>query len=730
MSLTPPRPSRHRQRGIISIMAAIILIVAVIFGLSKTYDIIGNTSLSNVAQGDSTAAFFLAESGVEIAKATIESANVAGNYAAATCTGLQGSSFTLGSGTVAITEATCAGVAPCGECDVTVRGTVDAAERSIKIKVSSVNSQGTASCGYDPSLALTTTVDNQGVFTNLAYRAKPVAACADSFTSNALIGSCQITGTGGTQICTPSNDGWNIQMTGTNAMSGMGIFSDINLTPGIYQIGQTFTTTSGGINANRNYVQVGVLLAPPTGGSVSRTGTYAADTGGNRTANSTGTSGSVTTGWNCAQANGSANPNRAAGSNMLLYGFSSAPQNNVLSGVSLGSVPLRFQVEMQSTQGTPPDNIYSQIWYAYNNAFYPTSYTGAMGTVLANSGASFQATVGAAVNGYISGTTLTVTSVTNDGVIRIGDSVSGTGVTTGTVIAAFGTGTGGTGTYTVNNSQTVGSAPPPASNTVALTIRSLVLNVKSTGLTGAIGVGDTIISGALAGQTVSRITSEVTGGTAGTGGAGDYLLPAQVTTPITTTTAMQSGNTAVTYSGAGIDSPNYDPLPGTALAIVSGNGSLSHNSITGGIAPDIIDPNTATLTVSSGSALYAGDAVIGTKVKPDTRITAVLSGNTYTVTPSQTVASGSSMLARTAAVSGSGTSMIVSRPVYLNNADICGGVCALFRGPGSMSFSLYGITSGDDWASGFACVNGVDPNTVRTLGVVSTKRTGWSEVVR
>lgn len=62
-----------------------------------------------------------------------------------------------------------------------------------------------------------------------------------------------------------------------------------------------------------------------------------------------------------------------------------------------------------------------------------------------------------ALTGSISGTTLTVTAVTAPGVLTLNMSVTGAGVTAGTSITAFGTGTGGTGTYTVNNSQTVSS---------------------------------------------------------------------------------------------------------------------------------------------------------------------------------------------------------------------------------------------------------------------------------
>jgi hypothetical protein len=60
------------------------------------------------------------------------------------------------------------------------------------------------------------------------------------------------------------------------------------------------------------------------------------------------------------------------------------------------------------------------------------------------------------VTGAISGTTLTVSAVST-GSLTVGQMITGTGVLPGTVITAFGTGTGGTGTYTVSRSQTVAS---------------------------------------------------------------------------------------------------------------------------------------------------------------------------------------------------------------------------------------------------------------------------------
>lgn len=55
----------------------------------------------------------------------------------------------------------------------------------------------------------------------------------------------------------------------------------------------------------------------------------------------------------------------------------------------------------------------------------------------------------------IAGTTLTITTLSS-GEVLVGQQIFGTGITANTVIIGLGSGTGGTGTYTVNQSQTVG----------------------------------------------------------------------------------------------------------------------------------------------------------------------------------------------------------------------------------------------------------------------------------
>jgi hypothetical protein len=73
----------------------------------------------------------------------------------------------------------------------------------------------------------------------------------------------------------------------------------------------------------------------------------------------------------------------------------------------------------------------------------------------------------AVVTGDITGTTLDVTAVSS-GTLQIGQTLEGANVTDGTIITSFGTGSGGTGTYTVSLSQTAASATIYALNWTVL----------------------------------------------------------------------------------------------------------------------------------------------------------------------------------------------------------------------------------------------------------------------
>ena len=72
--------------------------------------------------------------------------------------------------------------------------------------------------------------------------------------------------------------------------------------------------------------------------------------------------------------------------------------------------------------------------------------------------------------------------------------------------------------------------------------------------------------------------------------------------------------------------------------------------------------------------------------------------------------------------------------VALNNATVCGGICALFDNPASASSStVFALTratnAAQQWAGGFICLNGVDPNKIRPITRSSTKISQWNEII-
>jgi hypothetical protein len=125
----------------------------------------------------------------------------------------------------------------------------------------------------------------------------------------------------------------------------------------------------------------------------------------------------------------------------------------------------------------------------------------------------------AVFTGSISGTTLTVTAITN-GTIAINQVLFGVNVTQATVITALGTGTGGIGTYTINQSQTVASTQMNsaiAGAVVTGAISGTTLTVSAV-TSGTLVVGQTIQGSTVTAQTI--ITALGTG----TGGVGTYTV--------------------------------------------------------------------------------------------------------------------------------------------------------------------------------------------------------------
>jgi hypothetical protein len=121
--------------------------------------------------------------------------------------------------------------------------------------------------------------------------------------------------------------------------------------------------------------------------------------------------------------------------------------------------------------------------------------------------------------GDISGTTLTVSSALS-GTIAVGQAIFGEGIAQNTVITALGTGTGGVGTYTVSNSQTVSSTSINSTDASAIVTGS----ISGTTLTvSAVSSGTLQVGQTLEGANVTNGTIITALGT-GTGGTGTYTV--------------------------------------------------------------------------------------------------------------------------------------------------------------------------------------------------------------
>jgi hypothetical protein len=262
----------------------------------------------------------------------------------------------------------------------------------------------------------------------------------------------------------------------------------------------------------------------------------------------------------------------------------------------------------------------------------------------------------ATFTGSISTTTLTVTTMLN-GTIAVGQALFGEGIAQNTVITALGTGTGGVGTYTVSNSQTVASTSINTTSAAAVFTGAIVgttLTVLAVS-SGTIQVGQTIEGAGITDGTI--ITALGTG----SGGVGTYTITPSQSVPssqasftgqiagtVLSVTATDSGtisNGHYVY-GSGVSTPT------TITAVNTFTSTGSSIAVTTGIL---------TIGTLTDGTISVGQVLTGTNVPAGTRITAnisgsgngstwntsiitavastAISGTSYTVTPSQTVTS-------------------------------------------------------------------------------------------
>lgn len=132
--------------------------------------------------------------------------------------------------------------------------------------------------------------------------------------------------------------------------------------------------------------------------------------------------------------------------------FSQYPATAVGAYLRSGNVSGMTLAELQAVNGTFTLTIDGvAVTTGTINLSAATSFSAAAVTIEAG-----LAHYDAVVTASISGTTLTCTAVAS-GTLAVGQVIEGSGITAGTKISALGTGTGGTGTYTVDTSQTAAS---------------------------------------------------------------------------------------------------------------------------------------------------------------------------------------------------------------------------------------------------------------------------------
>jgi hypothetical protein len=152
---------------------------------------------------------------------------------------------------------------------------------------------------------------------------------------------------------------------------------------------------------------------------------------------------------------------QAGGTGVWDSAFSAAIGGYPLGAVLRSTTAGLFWVSMAENNTVNPDAGASANWQAL---VAPNSVANAQLAQMPSLTVKANVGTAAVTTADIAGATMTVSAVAS-GTLAVGATLSGTGVTAGTRITAFLTGTGGTGTYTVSPSQTVASTTINATGT-------------------------------------------------------------------------------------------------------------------------------------------------------------------------------------------------------------------------------------------------------------------------
>jgi len=570
---TRRRARRAAQAGVVTVLLALLLVAAVVFALGQALSATGGNAGDTQRESDSTAALYLAESGVEKARATMASASL---LTSGVCTGVA-SSYSLGRGTVTLsavsTPSTCdsSGATPCTGCQLASTGTVGGTQRTLSYGLS-LNTLSGATC--DASAA--NCANTPTVVWQLNLR-NPYSVAAVALFNLAALHQGQSSGA----VCSAGSAcalAWDNSMNGNNSIESMGNVVTIAAN-GSYAIYQT--------NVVENLAEVGVLfrgtsVAPTvTGrrvvGGVTLAGAayWSGNTQQKQPAAATGTTNDGTATDSATQtcsdpatASSQSCTSWCYGGDTLVLGLASAASNinEDITAVSFNSsgnniaMSSLLNVDSQhkypsTTTPNAPTNVYSSIWYARNS-----DYTSA-GDVY--SGAWVTGYIGKAFTGSIikSSTTLATTGMT--GSLSVNDMIQVGSTPTFKVCAIVNAGSSYTVSSTSSCSPAVGAGSKLTS--VAMGVPSTTFTVQVV-TTGSLVSGDKLF---LAGTSTSigKILS-------GTG-------------PFTIDTSQYLGSTSIQSDGTNVTTATSTtaPVAGTTVAIKTGTGALATGSTTSVVGP-------------------------------------------------------------------------------------------------------------------------------------------------
>jgi hypothetical protein len=211
--------------------------------------------------------------------------------------------------------------------------------------------------------------------------------------------------------------------------------------------------------------------------------------------------------------------------------------------------------------------------------------------------------------GGVASTTLTIASTCSSGTLHVSDVLAGTGIMSGTIISALGTGSGGAGTYTLNQPATV-----PTGTTITAT--------------GPIGFW------------VNPTTGAAYPATGGVDVTAAMLQQIGVNLVYTGPTPGATIPTQITWTGSTAGTPTTLNVTQTTSNVATCTGSITGLVLTIAASPPC-----------TGSPVSVNDGLSGTGIAAGTIITALGTGTgtagTYAVNTSQTVSTTTIMVTTT-----------------------------------------------------------------------------------